>query len=68
MLLSASTAVESDTSSLDDDFALKLYWGRQRGIAVIFATDAIECARRCAKSFLSTAPYLCLDPILHLKC
>ncbi len=30
------------------DLALRLYWGRQRGLAVIFASDAMQCAQRCA--------------------
>ncbi|CAL5221287.1 g3452 [Coccomyxa viridis] len=45
-LLSASTARDREIGRPDDDLALKLHWGRQRGIAVIFAADAIECARR----------------------
>ena len=31
----------------DDDLALKLFWGRQRGLAVIFAADAEQWAQRC---------------------
>ena len=46
-LLCPTTASEPAACHSDDDLALKLFWGRQRGLAVIFAADAEQWAQRC---------------------
>lgn len=56
-LLCPGTAPQEAGCSPEDDFALKLYWGRQRGLAVIFAADAMECAQRCHLSHDSSTPF-----------
>ena len=45
-LLCPVTAFEQAARHPDDDLALKLFWGRQRGLAVIFAADAEQWAQR----------------------
>ena len=73
------TACHTASCSPDEEFALKLYWGRQRGIAVIFATDAMEHAQRCVRKslplpeqllqiFLHINMFLAHNLTLHCKC
>ena len=47
-LLCPMTASEQAACPRDNDLALKLFWGRERGLAVIFAADAEHWAQRCA--------------------
>ncbi len=65
-LFPAYAACQTASCSPDEELALKLYWGRQRGIAVLFATDAMEHAQRCMIKSLPLAEEL-VQHFVHIS-
>ena len=59
-LLCPITASEQAACHPDDDLALKLFWGRQRGLAVIFAADAEQWAQRY-NAYLALSASACMQ-------